>query len=173
MRSKATLEAVAQLAKVSPATVSRLVNRTSRVRPEIEKRVRAGGEKVGFYLRRKRTTKLIAFLLGNRPLLHPFHSQVLVASEAYCAAEDYSLLFFPIHYPFHQDWTKLHVPRMLRRGDIIDGFIVAGVNSQSLLDLLVHIGLPFAVLGDTVEGEWNSKDYDVVWVDDTNGAHEL
>src|SRR5438477_7479663 len=126
MKPKPTVGKVAKLAKVSPATVSRIVNRTTRVGPEMEKRVRAAAAHLGFDLRRKRRTKLIAFLLSNRPLLHPFHSQVLVASESFCAAEDYSLLFFPLHYNPDQDWNRLHVPPVLRRGDIIDGFIVAG-----------------------------------------------
>jgi len=172
MKPKATVESVAKLAKVSPATVSRIVNRTSRVRPEVEKRVRAAAADLGFDLHRKRRTKLIAFLLGNRPLLHPFHSQVLVASEAYCAAADYSLLFFPLHYNPDHDWTRLHVPPILRRSDLIDGFIVAGANHQNLLELLSHIGLPFTILGDTVEGDWNPQNHDVMWVDDTNGAFE-
>jgi DNA-binding LacI/PurR family transcriptional regulator len=172
MKPKPTLESVARLASVSPATVSRVINRSSRVSPDVEKRVRAAAAHLGFKLHRKRRTKLIAFLLGNRPLLHPFHSQVLVAAEAYCAAEDYNMLFFPLHYSPDQHWTKLHVPEVLRRSDVIDGFIVAGVNRQNLLDLLTHIGLPFAILGDTVEGDWSSQKHDVVWVDDTNGAYD-
>jgi DNA-binding LacI/PurR family transcriptional regulator len=172
MKPKPTVERVAKLANVSPATVSRVLNHSTRVGPEVEKRVREAAESLGLDLHSKRRTKLIAFLLANRSLLHPFHSQVLVASEAYCASEDYNLLFFPLHYSPDQDWTKLHVPRILRRGDLIDGFIVAGANRQNLLDLLNHIGLPYAILGDTVEGEWNPKERDVVWVDDTNGAVE-
>jgi DNA-binding LacI/PurR family transcriptional regulator len=172
VKPKATLGSVARLASVSPATVSRVVNRSSRVSPDVEKRVRAAAERLGFKLDRKRRTKLIAFLLANRPLLHPFHSQVLVASEAYCAAEDYNLLFFPLHYRPDQHWTKLDVPQVLRRGDVVDGFIVAGVNRQNLLDLLTHTGLPFAILGDTLEGDWNPRQHDVVWVDDTNGAYD-
>ena len=173
MKSKRNLHAVAQLAQVSPATVSRVVNRTTRVSSDIEKRVRAAADRLGFDLRRKRRTNLIAFLLGNRSLLHPFHSQVLLAAEAYCATQDYSLLFFPLHYSASQDWRKLHVPRILQRADVMDGFIVAGVNYQNLLCMLTDTRLPFAVLGDTVQGEWNAAEYDVIWVDDGNGAADL
>jgi DNA-binding LacI/PurR family transcriptional regulator len=136
MKSRKGLHAVAQLAQVSPATVSRVVNRTTRVSSDVESRVRAAAERLGFDLRRKRSTNLIAFLLGNRSLLHPFHSQVLVAAEAYCALHDYSLLFFPLHYSASQDWRKLHVPQILQRADVMDGFIVAGVNYPNLLCLL-------------------------------------
>jgi DNA-binding LacI/PurR family transcriptional regulator len=173
MKSKSTLQAVAKLANVSPATVSRLVNRTTPVSAEVECRIREAASRLGFDLNRKRSSRLIAFLLGNRSLLHPFHSQVLLAAEAYCASQDYNLLFFPLHYSASQHWTKLHVPRVLYRPDMIDGFIVSGVNYQNVLDLLTDIGLPFAVLGDTVQGEWKSGEYDSVCVDDRNGAYEL
>jgi LacI family transcriptional regulator len=173
MKSKNTLSSVAQLAKVSPATVSRVINRSTRVSPEVEQRVRSAAARLGFDLQGKRSTRLIAFLLSNRSLLHPFHSQVLLAAEANCAAQDFNLLFFPLHYSGSQDWNRLHVPRILHRADVIDGFIVAGVNYQNLFDFLTDTRLPFAVLGDTVQGDWSSGDYDTVCVDDTNGAYEL
>jgi DNA-binding LacI/PurR family transcriptional regulator len=173
MKSKSTLQAVAKLAKVSPATVSRLVNRTTKLRPEIEARVREAAARLGFDLNVKRSTRLIAYLLGNRPLLHPFHSQVLVAAEAYCAAQDYHLLFFPLRYSATQPWEKLDVPRVIFRADMIDGFIVAGVNYRNLLELLTDIRLPFAVLGDTVQGAWEPELYDTACVDDRQGAYEL
>lgn len=169
---RSTHHDVARLAGVSSATVSRVVNRSARVSLAIEKRVRAAGEKLGVNLERRNGNRLIAFLLGNRSLLHPFHSQVLVASEAYCAERDYSLLFFPLHYPSNVAWEQLHVPRILQRGDIVDGFIVSGVNSENLLELLAHVGLPFAVFGDTVQGDWKANLYDVVWIDDITGAYE-
>jgi DNA-binding LacI/PurR family transcriptional regulator len=173
MRPKSTLNAIAQLAKVSPATVSRVINRSTRVSPEVEERVRLAAEKLGLDLQGRRSTRLIAYLLSNRSLLHPFHSQVLLAAEAHCAAQDYNLLLFPLHYSGSQDWAHLHVPRVLKRADVIDGFIVAGVNHQNLLDFLTDTRLPFAVLGDTVQGEWKSAAYDTVSVDDTSGGYEL
>ena len=98
---------------------------------------------------------------------------MLIAAEAYCASHDYSLLFFPLHYSASQDWKKLHVPQILQRADVMDGFIVAGVNYGNLLSLLTNTRLPFAVLGDTVQGEWNANEYDTVCVDDGNGASDL
>jgi DNA-binding LacI/PurR family transcriptional regulator len=173
MRRKNNVQAVAALAKVSPATISRIINRTTRVSPEIEKRVRAAAEKLGYDLCRKSGTKLIAYLLSNRSLVHPFHSQVLIAAEAYCAAHDYSLLLLPLHYSSSQEWPKLHLPAILRRGDVVDGYIVAGVNYQNLLDFLTDTRLPFSILGDTVQGEWRASEYDVAGVDDTTGAYDL
>jgi DNA-binding LacI/PurR family transcriptional regulator len=83
MKSKNTLQAVAALAKVSPATVSRLVNRTTRVSATVEARIRKAAAQLNFDLTGKRSNRLIAYLLANRSLLHPFHSQLLFAAEAH------------------------------------------------------------------------------------------
>src|SRR5580704_7347520 len=172
MAKKKTIEHVARLAKVSPATVSRVMNRTARVSPAVEKRVRACAEKLGFDLQGM-SSWLIGFVLGIRSLLHPFHSQVLLAVEAYCASQDYHLLFFPLHYSEGVDWRRLHVPPILQRRDMLDGVILAGVNHQNILDLLSQAELPFVVFGDTVQGPWRSSECDTVSIDDITGAFEV
>lgn len=173
MKTGSTLEDVAKLAKVSPATVSRVINKTSRVSPEVQARIRAAAEKLGFDLRKRNKTRLIAFILSNRSLLYPFHSQVLLAAQAYCSAQDYDVVFLPLQYSEGQDADKLHLPAILRRADVIDGFIASGVNHQNLFEALSRIGLPFSVLGDTVQGNWQEDQYDVVRIDDTDGAYEV
>src|SRR5215831_989249 len=161
-----TFHDIAKAAGVSPATVSRIVSRTARVSPEVEKRVREAAEKLGVSLEKRSGAKLIAFLLGNRSLVHPFHSQVLLAAEEYCARNGYHLLLFPFQYEADVDSRELHIPRLLERGDLVDGFIVSGVNSVNLLERLRHAGLPFSVYGDLIQGAWFPENYDVVWVDD-------
>lgn len=173
MRKRSTILDVAKLASVSPATVSRVINQSSRVRPNAEERVRAAAEKLGVELRPRASSRLIAFALSNRSLLHPFHSQVLVSSEACCADRAYGLMFFPLHYPAELHWKHLHLPRILQRRDNVDGFIAAGVNHQNLLELLTKLRVPFSVFGDTVQGPWNPKEYDVVWIDDIQGAYDV
>lgn len=171
--NKATLVEVARHAGVSTATVSRVLNRSANVSPEIGRRVQAAAEKLGFNLQRKSGNRVIAFLLGNRPLLHPFHSHVLVGSESCCAERDYGIVFFPLHYPNDVSWGRLHLPRILQRGRCVDGFVVAGVNAKNLLRLLEETARPFAVLGDTVQGSWEPERYDVVWVDNITGGYEM
>jgi LacI family transcriptional regulator len=168
-----TFQDIAKAAGVSPATVSRLVSRSARVSPAVEKRVRDAAEKLGVPLEKRGGARLIAFLLGNRSLLHPFHSQVLLAAEEYCAKNGYNLLLFPFHYGSDASWRDLYVPRLLERGDLVDGFIVAGINFENLLLHLQHAGLPFSVYGDLVQGRWSPESYDVVWVDDISGAYDL
>jgi DNA-binding LacI/PurR family transcriptional regulator len=170
---KSTFHEIAQHAGVSTATVSRVVNRSARVSPVVEKRVREAAEELGVRLQRRSGGRLIGFLLGNRTLMHPFHSQVMIAAEECCTEHDYSLLFFPLRYPSDVGWDRLHVPNVIKRRDILDGLIVSGVTSENLLQLLTHVGLPFSVFGDTTQGEWNPHLYDVVWIDDVIGAYEM
>jgi DNA-binding LacI/PurR family transcriptional regulator len=165
---------IARLAKVSPATVSRVINKTARVSPQTLGRIRLAAKRLGVDVRRKKNpSKLLVFLLGNRSVLHPFHSQVLIAAEAYCAERDYSLVFFPIHYSANVPWDAIHPPRLLQRADLVDGFIVAGTNTRNLLELLTNIGLPSAVFGDTMQGTWKKEHHDVVWIDDITGGYEV
>lgn len=172
-KKRKTLHDVARVAGVSTATVSRVLNRTARVSQVVEKRVRAAAEKLGVSLQRQSSNHLIAFLLSNRSVLHPFHSQVLAASEAYCAERGYGILFLPLHYPSNVPWDQLHVPHFLQRRDVLEGLIVSGVSTENLLHLLTDVGLPFSVFGDTVQGEWSKELYDVIWIDDITGAYEM
>jgi DNA-binding LacI/PurR family transcriptional regulator len=169
---KGTLEEVARLAKVSTATVSRVANGNSRVSPHIEVRVRQAAAQLQIELKRKTRGNLIAFLLSNRQMLHPFHSRVLFGAESYCASRDYNTVFLCFRYPPNVSWRDLHLPSLLNRRDVVDGFILAGTNSQNLLELLSHKGIPFAVLGNNVVGGLNGRTCDVVWFDDVRGGYE-
>src|SRR5262249_49618820 len=161
---------VARSANVSVPTVCRGLNRSAAVSPKLESRGFKAAAKIGIGHRRNRTG-MIAFLLGNRSMLHPIHSRILVGAEACCAEHKYHLLFMPLNYPSTVHWRHLQVPELLRRRDMVDGFIVAGTNSQNLLDHLTNNQLPFAVLGNNVVGDWQSEKYDTVWFDLTGGAY--
>lgn len=173
MGSKTTLRDVARVAGVSPATVTRLATGTYRVSPAVAERVRNAAAKLGVDLQRTKKAIAIGFLLSNREMLHPFHSRILAGVEAYCAAREHYVLFLPYRYLFNTPWGELHVPQVWRRRDIVCGFIVAGVNSQNLLELLSHEEIPFAVLGNNVTGEWRHEEYDVVYFDDIEGSYEV
>jgi len=173
MPSKVRVRDLARLAGVSPSTVSRVLNGTAQVSPEIQARVRNAALESGFKIENSSRTKLIAFLLSNRDLLHPFHSRVLVGAEAFCSANNYSVIFLPFHYRADVPWQDLHLPKILQRRDQISGFVVAGTNSQNLFDLLSSKQIPFAVLGNNVLEAWKSNEYDTVWVDDDQGAYEM
>lgn len=170
---KATLQDVAQLAGVSVATVSRVMTGRAQVSESLAEKVMKSASELGVDPRGRNKSKLIAFLQCNRAVLHPFHSQVLLGAEANSAEDDWNILFLTLHYLPHQSSRDIHIPRILERRDLVSGFIVAGTNSQNLLDLLKHEHVPHTVLGNNVIGEWRPEDHDVVWFNDTQGAQEV
>lgn len=172
MRDGHTLRDVAQAAQVSVATVSRVATGRAHVSPAIARRVRQAAIRLGVDLSRKISTRVIGFILSNREMLHPFHSRLLAGAAAYCAAEGYNILYLPVHYDVQLSWREIRLPQVVLRHDLVHGFIVTGVNSQSLLDFLTYKRLPFAVLGNNIVGEWRRADYDSAWFNDSAGAYE-
>src|SRR5690606_41480245 len=146
------LEDVARAAGVSTATVSRVMNRTGRVRPEIAERVLREAERLAFDARDRRRPRLIAFVLGNRPLLHPFHSRILGGAEAYCAEHGYHVVFLSVSYRADIAAAELQLPHILQRRDFGDGFILSGPHAQNLLDVLAATGQPVAAQGNNLVG---------------------
>jgi DNA-binding LacI/PurR family transcriptional regulator len=62
----------------------------------------------------------------------------------------------------------------LQHRQIVSGAIVAGTNSQQLLNVLTRRGIPWVVLGNNVIGEMNEEQSDAaVFFDDVQGAYEL
>jgi len=170
---KVKLIDIARAANVSAATVSRLMSGGAGATPKMRDRVFKAAIRLGFDLERRKKSRIIAFLLSNRGVLHPFHSAVLMGAEAYCAEHDYGLLFLPLQYASTTPSEELHLPGIFQRRQIISGVIVAGTNSHNLLNLLTHRGIPWVVLGNNVLGERRQELAGAVYFDDVGGAFEL
>jgi DNA-binding LacI/PurR family transcriptional regulator len=170
---KVKLSDVARAANVSVATVSRLMTGRAGITPHMRERVVKAAVGLGFDLERGKRSRIIAFLLSNRAVLHPFHSSVLMGAEAYCAAHDYGLLFLPLRYSSKVPWDELHLHEIFQRRQLISGVIVAGTNSQNLLELLTQMGIPWVVLGNNVLGEWRQQETSAVYFDDVGGSYEV
>jgi DNA-binding LacI/PurR family transcriptional regulator len=173
MAKKLTLRDVAELAGVSPSTVSRIARGSARVSPEVRVRVIKAASQLGFSLVRNSKPKVVTFLLCNRDVLHYFHSRVLAGAERYLAAREHNLLYLSFRYAPDIPWQDIHLPPVLNRRDMVSGFIVAGTNTQNLLDLLARKDVPFVVWGNNMLGEWRETECDTVWSDDPQGAYEL
>jgi LacI family transcriptional regulator, galactose operon repressor len=167
-----TLSDVAREANVSTATVSRLIAGQSGVDSQTRDRVMQAAVRLGFDLERNRKTKIIAFLLSNRGVLHPFHSAVLMGAEAFCAEHDYALLFLPFEYST-TNADEVKVPEILLRRQIVSGVIAAGTNSEALLDVLTQRGVPWVALGNNILGKRHEQPTSAIYFDDVGGAHEL
>jgi DNA-binding LacI/PurR family transcriptional regulator len=171
---KPTLNDVAKLAGVSPATVSRVAAGTANVDREIKASVRDAAKKLGVSLaaRSRGKSKVVAFLLANRDVLHSFQARVLLGAERYCSEQGWELLFMSFHYPGNVAGEALHLPQLLSQRSSARAVILGGVNHPNLIGALEQKGLPFAVLGNNVFGEWNAEAFDVVYSDDLNGAFD-
>ena len=173
MPKKRTAIDVAKLAHVSVATVSRVATGSTRVSQEVVQRVQKPAAELGVDLNRRYRGRVIAFILSNREMLHPFHSHILVGTETRCSENGWNALFLRVVYSPTTRWRDLRILRVLGQRNLVSGFIVAGTNYQNLLDRLDHEQVPFAVLGNNVMGEWSPKKHDVVWFDDIQGAIEI
>ena len=116
-------------------------------------------------------TRIIAFLLSNRGVLHPFHSAVLMGAEAFCAEHDYALLFVPFQYGTNGEDFKL--PEILEERHIVSGVIAAGTNSERMLDELTTREIPWVALGNNILGKRHEQPISAVYFDDVGGTHEL
>lgn len=174
MKRKNTLQEIASAAKVSASTVSRTITGNGDVSPEIQRRVRDAAQRLGVDLGERLKNKVIAFIIGNSGVLHPFHSRVLAGAEAYCAECGFDLLLI-LSFRYQPDisWKDLNLPRALGSRNLARGVILAGTNSSNLLVALANKAVPFAVLGNNVIGDWEPKNYDVVFSDDIQGSYEM
>jgi DNA-binding LacI/PurR family transcriptional regulator len=169
---RVTLRDIATEANVSIPTVSRVLTRSARVNSDIEKRVREAAARLGLDLNARARRRTIAFVLGNRPITHPFHSEVMSGAEAYCAEHDYEMLFSTLRYPLHARVSQLPTPSLLDRPGKVDGVIVAGVNTAGMIQTLAETGLPLAFYGDTLVEE-GFVGVASVRIDEKGGASEV
>ena len=92
-RDKVGLREIAQLAGVSLATVSRVLNGNMRVDESLQKMVLDAAAKLDIDVSSRNKTKALAFLLSNRAMVHAFHSRVLIGAEAHCTALGWDMVF--------------------------------------------------------------------------------
>lgn len=167
------LKQIASAANVSIATVSRVLSGNSRVDPAMRKLVLETAAKLKIDPQQRNKSNALVFLLSNRSALPPFHAQILVGAEAYCAAHRWDLFFFSFNYPPNISSRELHLPKILQRRDAVRGVILAGNTSPNLLELLDQKDISYVVLGNNILGETSNLKNDVVFSDETRGAEDM
>jgi DNA-binding LacI/PurR family transcriptional regulator len=170
---KVTLADIAQVAAVSTATVSRVVSGSAEVKPDLRDRILRAAAELGFDTKRSKKSKIIAFLLCNRGVLHPFHSAVLTAAEAYCAERGYGVLFLSHQYPLSITVEEVEAPEILEERQVVSGVILAGTNSQSLLTFLSNRRVPWVVLGNNVVGPSQEDSSRWIYFEDISSSYEM
>jgi DNA-binding LacI/PurR family transcriptional regulator len=172
-RGKVGLREIAEAARVSMATVSRVLNGNNRVDPAIQTAVLNAAAKFDPNLLQRNKAKTLAFLLSNRVMLHPFHSRILSGAEACCAVHGWDVVFLSFNYPLNVRRDQLHLPKLLDRRDLIRAAIVAGTNSGSLIELLEHEGVPYVALGNNIFDMPALSKGDLVFSDETRGSSDM
>ena len=106
-------------------------------------------------------------------MLHAFHARILAGAEEYCAAHGWDMVFLSHDYSPHVPWKELHLPKVVKRHDLVRAVLLAGTNSINFIELLEHQGIAFALLGNNVIGEPQYLKHDVVFSDDIQGAYDM
>ena len=174
MAKSPKLHDLAREANVSPATVSRVVASNPSVNPAIRRQVQRAAKKLGIDLEEKRKgkSKVLAFLLANRDVLHSFQARVLLGAETYCSQQNWELMFMSFQYAPETPPEALHLPQLLSSRTHARAVILGGSNYPNLFRALETRGLPYAVLGNNVIGDWKAENCDIAYSDDIAGASE-
>lgn len=173
MKRKPTLRDIAKRAKVSTSTVSRILSGNGPLNRETQARVREAAIELGLNLQARHKSRTIAFVLGNRNVLHPFQSHILVGAEDFCRLHGWDLLFLTLQYSPDVPSKEVHLPRVVQRRDISSALILSGTNTENLLSALKDRGTAFSVLGNNILGNHEEGAYDTVFSDDIQGGYEL
>lgn len=171
---KVTLAEIARAAGVSVATASRVLSGGAKVSAELERKVLNAVQRLGGSSHPRARTGLFAVLLGNRPILHGFHTRVLLGIESFFRDRGAATMFLPLHYNPELAPNAVALPRVLQlRHSAVDGFVLAGTHSANLIERLERLDRPFVVYGNNMCGDWDTKHVDSVFSDDFGGAYEV
>jgi LacI family transcriptional regulator len=153
MAERLTLEKIGELAGVSRATVSRVVNEHPGVRSQVRQRVLEVIQETG-YQPNLAARSLASNRMGIIGLVIPYGIQYLFTDPYFprllqgmtqvCNLNDYTLSLFLLHT---EDEEKKLYPRVFNPS-YLDGVILASSENDSpLIDRLQKSGLPFIMVG--------------------------
>jgi LacI family transcriptional regulator len=166
-----TINDVARLAGVSSMTVSRVINRSDRVRPETRRRVEQSISELGYVPSRVargltgRKTGTLALIVPD--VANPFFTLVVRGAEDVARRGNYRMILCDTR-------ANLAIEREVIEEMIahrVEGVAIAPVSdrSHSHLRRLTRYGVPFVLIDRTLPG----VDCDIVVGDNANGARRL
>jgi DNA-binding LacI/PurR family transcriptional regulator len=171
IKSVPSLKKVAELAGVSIATVSRVLNKDSSVKEEtrvlVQKAIKSSGyhpNRIAQRLRSStRSRKLIGLLIPD--IQNPFYVDVIRGIEEFAYAHDTAVLIGN----FSQDQKKEKLYLDILRSESVDGFIVAPSHGMDEdIESLVEEGYALVC----IDRGLTNVNVDVVMVDNHKGAFE-
>jgi DNA-binding LacI/PurR family transcriptional regulator len=156
--------AVAKRAGVSTATVSRVINSSSKVREETAQRVREAIEELQYVPNtsarslRSGRTNLFGLLVSD--IRNPFFPDLIEHFESLAGQHGIDVTF--VNTGYNEDRFKAGVQRLMERG--VDGIaILTSEVSQPAVEKLREVGIPVVFLNQpTVTGEFRNITVDYV-----------
>ncbi len=174
--SRMTIKDIAQIAKVSPGTVSRVLNNKARghMKLETKKRILEIIKELNYKPNlaartlRKRQSKIVMVFVPD--ILNPFFTMVIRGIENAFMPKEYSLILFDANWDVRCN-EKGYLKKLQKRhmSGLIDGIIVGGfgIDVKPLLDpQWKHIP---TVL---ITNDFNVEGFDIIMSDDYHGAYE-
>jgi LacI family transcriptional regulator len=173
MAERLTLETIGEIAGVSRATVSRVVNDAPGVRPEVRQRVLAVIQETG-YQPHSAARSLASNRMDLISLVIPTSTQALFTDPYFprliqgvtqsCNENDITMSLFMLH---SEDEQERLYPRVLNRG-YVDGVILASFDRDDpLVERLENNKMPFIMIGRPHE----SSNASYVDVNNEDGAY--
>lgn len=163
-----SLKQVADHAKVSTATVSRVINDDLKVSIKTRLKVQRAIEELNYQpnrsAQRLRSTGGKAKLLGLivPDIQNPFYVDVIRGVEEYAYQNDYAVMIGN----FSQNEKKEKLYLGILKSENVDGFIIAPTNDKNIEDL-IKIGFPLVCIDRSL----TNIDADVVKVDNEEGSY--
>lgn len=147
----ASIRDVAKLAKVSPATVSRVMNGTANVDDEKKKRVEAAIVETGFKPNEiarslfKKSSKLIGMIVPN--IENPFFNEIAKAVEEECYERGYRVTLCSSNNDLEKEKTNLNLLSSMNA----DGIILM-TNQEKIEHEVKKCRIPVVMIDRQIEG---------------------
>jgi LacI family transcriptional regulator len=153
MTERLTLEKIGEMAGVSRATVSRVINDHPGVRPQVRKRVLGVIKETGYQphlaarslaSNRMNLISLVIPTAIQSLFTDPYFPRLIQGISQVCNKNDYTMSLFLLH---SEDEEERLYPRVLNRG-YLDGVILASFDKQDpLIARLENNNMPFIMIG--------------------------
>ncbi len=119
----------------------------------------------------KGKTNTICFILANREVLLSLHAHIIRGVEEFCSINNYSVLFTTFMYSPETPPQDLDIPPILKKGGVVDGVILGGVNYPNFLTRIKMDNVPYALFGNNLMDSEETK-FNTVLFDDVEGAEQ-
>jgi len=170
---------IAEHAKVSIGTVSRVLNRHQDVDRDLRTRVEAAVRTLGYRLNARTQSvvharsRIIGLIQCNDFGLSRGQSLLLQGVEEHCTAAGYNLLFARHHFPGDTSPDLLPMPSVVETPGLADCIIVAGSVADNALTALDRHGFHYVMLANHLVTEVEpATASSYVRYDDENGCYE-